>query len=87
VIGTIVLVSGLAAIAAGNAAWWWYRDRDRQALVRRLTGQRDLARESRDYWRQRAHVAEDALSSAAEKATALEERNRMLTDLIGGDQT
>ncbi|GAA4924378.1 hypothetical protein HD597_011277 [Nonomuraea thailandensis] len=75
-----LLVSILVATAAGNAAWWWCRDRRQQACIRSL-------RRQRDHWRSRAQLAEEAMRTAADKATALEQRNRMLSDLIGEDRT
>ncbi|MGW6502934.1 hypothetical protein [Nonomuraea angiospora] len=82
----VLLVSGLVAIAAANAAGWWYRGRHQTARIRSLRRQRDHYGRWHDYWRGRAEPAEQALSTAAGKATALEERNAMLTDLIGGDR-
>ncbi|MGI5286600.1 hypothetical protein ACQEVF_25130 [Nonomuraea polychroma] len=81
----ILLISGLAAIAAANAAWWWYRDRDQQAHIRLLRAERDHARHRADDWWTKAIRAEHALRTASDEATSLQERNRMLTDLIGGD--
>jgi triphosphoribosyl-dephospho-CoA synthetase len=80
---TFLLISGLAAIAAANAAWWWYRDRAQQARIRRLTVERDHARLWRAFWHRRALLAEQARAETAGKASSLAERNRMLTDLIG----
>lgn len=77
VIATI-LVSGLIALAAVNAAWWWRRDRRQRIRVRVMKAQRDSTRLRRDYWMRQATRAEAELHS-------LEERNQLLTDLIGGD--
>ncbi|MGP3917645.1 hypothetical protein [Nonomuraea sp. 10N515B] len=83
----ILLISALAAIAAANAAWWWYRDRDQQTHIRLLRAERDHARRRADDWWIKAVRAEQELRTASDEATSLQERNRMLTDLIGGDRT
>ncbi|MFB4273063.1 hypothetical protein [Nonomuraea sp. GTA35] len=83
----IVLVSGLVAIAAGNAAWWWRQDKDLQARLTRLQAQLKDARASAFAWEARAVKAEWERRELAEEKASLQERNRMLSDLIGEDRT
>lgn len=80
----LILIAGLTAISAADAAWWWLHARHQQARIRRLNAQRDSALARCDAWADRVVIADQALTAATEELESLRSRNQMLSDLIGG---
>lgn len=83
----LVIVSGLVAITALNAAWWWRRDEAQRALIYSLRAQLQDVEASVRRWEARAAAAEQGWRELAKANASLEERNQMLTDLLGGGKS
>ncbi|MER6942534.1 hypothetical protein ABT294_00800 [Nonomuraea sp. NPDC000554] len=81
-----LIVYALVAIAAANAAWWWYVGRVQGAKLRFFYARTVHLTAQVDQWRTRAVTAESAQATVENEVASLRERNQLLCDLGGGDQ-